>query len=68
MLTFTKPMVLAEIKGLHQGGSNLQDEYSNNLDLADFLGCSPAVTFSKSQLDGPTYWRRGEFCHRFPYL
>ena len=31
-----------------RGGTNLQDEYSNNWEFADFLGGSPGVTYWRS--------------------
>jgi hypothetical protein len=40
-----------------QGGSNLQDEYSNNWEFADFLEGSPGVSYLKSELDAPLYWQ-----------
>jgi hypothetical protein len=55
-----------------QGGSNLQDEYSqivrtkppppkkkniHTIEILLIFGGSPGITYSKSQLDATIYWR-----------
>ncbi len=51
MWTFTKPVVLAEpqfISWIGKADQNLQGEYSNNWDFADFLRGSPGITYWRS--------------------